>query len=67
MNITSYNDLAYSIEMEGNEYVLPEAWLHTLQGALCTPQMTVADGNRTADLHPAMGCRSVLFFYNTVS
>ena len=31
MSITSYNDLAYSVSIEGKEYVLPEAWLLRLQ------------------------------------
>lgn len=31
MNITSYNDLAYSIDIEDHHYVLPEQWLQTLE------------------------------------
>jgi len=31
MDITSYNDRAYSISMDGKEYVLPEAWLQKLE------------------------------------
>lgn len=31
MNITSYNDLAYSVSIEGKEYVLPETWIQRLQ------------------------------------
>lgn len=31
MSITSYNDLAYSVSIEGKEYVLPETWLLRLQ------------------------------------
>lgn len=31
MNITSYNDLAYSVSIEGNEYVLPTTWIERLQ------------------------------------
>lgn len=31
MDITSYNDLAYSVSIEGKEYVLPEAWVQRLQ------------------------------------
>lgn len=31
MDITSYNDLAYSISIEGKEYVLPTTWIHRLQ------------------------------------
>lgn len=31
MPITSYNDLAYSVSIEGEEHVLPEAWLAKLQ------------------------------------
>ncbi len=30
MDITSYNDLAYSISIEGKEYVLPAEWLQKL-------------------------------------
>lgn len=37
MDITSYNDLAYSICIEGNEYVLPESWLKTFQSTKCVP------------------------------
>lgn len=33
MVITSYNDLAYSIQIEGQEYVLPDEWLQRLQKA----------------------------------
>ena len=31
MNITSYNDLAYSISIDGKEYVLPAEWLRKLE------------------------------------
>ncbi len=31
MNITSYNDLAYSISIEDKEYVLPAEWLQKLE------------------------------------
>ena len=31
MDITSYNDLAYSISIDGKEYVLPEEWLQKLE------------------------------------
>lgn len=31
MKITSFNDLAYSISIEGKEYVLPEEWLQRFQ------------------------------------
>ena len=31
MDITSYNDLAYSISIEGKEYVLPTEWLQKLE------------------------------------
>lgn len=31
MNITSYNDLAYSVFIEGKEYVLPLTWIERLQ------------------------------------
>lgn len=31
MVILSFNDLAYSITIEGNEYVLPAEWLHKLE------------------------------------
>lgn len=31
MNITSYNDLAYSVSIEGNDYVLPTTWIERLQ------------------------------------
>lgn len=31
MSITSYDDLAYSISIEGNDYILPEEWLERLQ------------------------------------
>ncbi|MBR6801119.1 MAG: hypothetical protein IKM61_05165 [Eubacteriaceae bacterium] len=31
MSITSYNDLAYSISIDGEEYVLPEEWLLKLK------------------------------------
>lgn len=31
MTVTSYNDLAYSISIEGKEYVLPEDWLQKLK------------------------------------
>lgn len=31
MDITSYNDLAYSISIEGREYVLPTEWLQKLE------------------------------------
>lgn len=30
MNVTSYNDLAYSVNIDGREYVLPEEWLQRL-------------------------------------
>lgn len=32
MDITSYNDLAYSVSIENKEYVLPAQWLQKLQG-----------------------------------
>jgi len=31
MEILSFNDLAYSISIEGEEYVLPAEWLHKLE------------------------------------
>ena len=31
MNVTSYNDLAYSVSIGNAQYVLPEAWLQELQ------------------------------------
>ena len=31
MDITSYNDLAYSISIDGKEYVLPAQWIEKLQ------------------------------------
>lgn len=31
MYVTSYNDLAYSVSIEGKEYVLPEEWLQKLE------------------------------------
>ena len=31
MDITSYNDLAYSVSIEGKEYVLPETWIQRFQ------------------------------------
>ena len=31
MDITSYNDLAYSVCIEGKEYVLPETWIQRFQ------------------------------------
>lgn len=31
MNVTSYNDLAYSVSIEEKEYVLPNTWLEKLQ------------------------------------
>ena len=31
MPVTSYNDLAYSIEIQGQQYVLPEHWLEKLE------------------------------------
>lgn len=31
MEIFSFNDLAYSISIEGNEYVLPAEWLHKFE------------------------------------
>ena len=31
MNVTSFNDLAYSVSIEEKEYVLPEEWLEKLQ------------------------------------
>lgn len=31
MNITSFNDLAYSVSIEGKDYVLPEKWLRILE------------------------------------
>ena len=31
MEVTSYNDKAYSISIEGKEYVLPETWIQKLQ------------------------------------
>ncbi len=37
MDITSYNDLAYSIRIGADEYVLPEEWLQKLIKAKCTP------------------------------
>ena len=33
MDITSFNDLGYSISIEGKEYVLPEIWLEKLQSS----------------------------------
>lgn len=35
MTVWSYNDLAYSISMEGKEYVLPAYWLQELQAESC--------------------------------
>lgn len=35
MDIDSYNDLAYSISIDGRSYVLPEAWLQQLQDSCC--------------------------------
>jgi len=37
MNITSYNDLSYSISIGENEYVLPENLLSKLLNSKCTP------------------------------
>jgi len=31
MDVTSYNDLAYSVSIENKEYVLPEKWIQSLQ------------------------------------
>jgi hypothetical protein len=31
MDITSYNDLAYSVSIEGKDYVLPTEWLQKLE------------------------------------
>ena len=31
LEITSYNDLAYSVSVEGKEYVLPETWIQRFQ------------------------------------
>ena len=36
MEITSYNDLAYTISIGESEYVLPELWLEELQNSHCT-------------------------------
>ena len=33
MEIFSFNDLAYSVSLEGKEYVLPETWLQRLQNS----------------------------------
>lgn len=33
MDITSYHDLAYSVSIEGKEYVLPNAWVQRLQNS----------------------------------
>lgn len=33
MEITSFNDLAYSVSIEGKEYVLPAEWLERLQNS----------------------------------
>lgn len=33
MDITSYNDLAYSVSIEGKEYVLPNEWVQRLQNS----------------------------------
>ena len=35
LRIESYNDLAYSIEIEGKEYVLPNYWLEELRAEAC--------------------------------
>lgn len=35
MSVLSYNDLAYSIMIGENEYVLPESWLEKLTSAQC--------------------------------
>lgn len=32
MYVTSFNDLGYSVEIDGEEYVLPEEWMHRLRG-----------------------------------
>lgn len=32
MYVTSFNDLGYSVEIDGEEYVLPEEWIHRLRG-----------------------------------
>ena len=32
MTVTSYNDLAYSVSIEGRNYVLPEKWVERLRG-----------------------------------
>lgn len=36
MQITSYNDLAYSVSIGESEYVLPELWLKELLNSQCT-------------------------------
>lgn len=36
MQITSFNDLAYSVSIGDDEYVLPESWLNKLENAKCT-------------------------------
>ena len=33
MYVTSYNDLAYSVSIEGKTYVLPEVWIQRLQNS----------------------------------
>lgn len=38
MQVISYNDLAYSISVDENEYVLPNAWFQTLLDSMCTKQ-----------------------------
>lgn len=35
LDITSYNDLAYSISIDGKEYVLPIEWLQKLENKWC--------------------------------
>lgn len=35
MNITSFNDLGYSVTIDDKEYVLPEPWLETIRRCSC--------------------------------
>ncbi len=37
MDIDSYNDLAYSISIGENQYILPESWLQKFINSKCTP------------------------------
>ncbi len=37
ISIWSYNDLAYSVTLGNDSYVLPESWLQRFQDTMCTP------------------------------